>query len=224
MSVGLGLSLGATRLSRRTLWVLLSLGLLLVLCVGALERMTEPSYSLDRTLLGVAFGLALPLYCYWVFESALDRRGLLGLVSPLTRHGADARMLSFGLVIALTAACALAGLVFALGALLATVGFGSAFLRELVPCVWGGALAGCAYAGLFALASRFQRIGRVAVLLGDWLLGSGSGVFALPFPRGHVRSLFGGEAVLDLSQLNALSFLVLIAFAGTLASAAFGRH
>lgn len=224
MSVGLGLSLGATRLSRRTVWVLLVLGLLLVLCVGTLERMTESSYSLDRTLLGVAFGIALPLYCYWVFESALDRRGMLGLVSPLTRHGADARTLSFGLVIALALVCTLAGLVFSLGALFATVGLGPGFSREIVPCVWGGALAGGAYAGLFSLGSRFQRVGRVAVLLGDWLLGSGSGVFALPFPRGHVRSLFGGEAVLDLSQLNALSFLVLIALAGTLAGAAFGRH
>jgi hypothetical protein len=204
--------------------VLLALGLLLVLCVGVLERMTEASYSLDRTLLGVAFGLALPLYGYWVFESALDRRGMLGLVAPLTRHGADARMLSFGLVMALTAACAVAGLVFALGAVLATAGLGPSFVRELGPCAWGGALAGCAYAGLFAVGSRFRRAGRVALLLGDWLLGAGSGVFSLPFPRGHVRSLFGGEAVLDLSQLNSLSFLVLIALAGTLASAAFGRH
>ena len=224
MSLGLGISLGATRLSRRTSWVLLVLGLLLVLSVGALERMSEPAYSFDRTLLGVAFGLALPLFCYWMFESALERRGLLGLVSPLTRHGADARTLSFGLVIALSAACALAGLVFALGALLVTVGFGPSFVRELGPCVWGGALAGFAYAGFFAVGSHFRRLGRVALLLGDWLLGAGSGVFALPFPRGHVRSLFGGEPVLDLSQLSALAFLVLIAFAGTLASAAFGRH
>lgn len=224
MSVGVGFSLGATRLSRRTPWVLFGMGLLLVLSVGVLERMSEPAYALDRTLLGAALGLALPLFGYLVFESALAGRGLEGLVMPLQRHGADARTLSFGIVMALTAVCAAAGVVFSLGALLATAGFGPAFPRELFPCVWGGAAAGFAYGGLFAFASRFSRLGRVALLLGDWLLGAGSGVLALPFPRGHVRSLFGGEAVLDLSQLNALAFLVLIAFAGTLASAAFGRH
>lgn len=224
MSVGLGVTLGVTRLAHRTPWVLFGIGLFLVLSVGALERMTERAYALDRALLGVAFGLALPLFCYLVFESALDRTGLHGLVAPLQRHGADARTLSFGLVLALTLSCAAAGTVFALAALLVTVGFGPGFARELFPCLWGGALAGFAYAGLFAFSSRFQRFGRVALLLGDWLLGAGSGVLALPFPRGHVRSLFGGEAVLDLSQLNALAFLVLIAFAGTLSSAAFGRH
>jgi hypothetical protein len=224
MSVGLGLSLGAARLSRRTPWVLFGMGVLLVLCVGALERMSEPAYALDRALLGVAFGLALPLFCYLVFESVLAERGLPGLVLPLQRHGADARTLSFGIVMALTAVCAAAGVVFSLGALLVTVGFGPAFSRELLPCIWGGAAAGFAYAGLFAFASRFRRLGRLSVLFGDWLLGAGSGVLALPFPRGHVRSLFGGDAVLDLSQLDALAFLVLIAFAGTLASAAFGRH
>lgn len=224
MSFALGLTLGATRLARRTPWVLLALGLLLVTCVGVLERLTEPAYALDRTLLGVAFGLALPLFCYLLFESALAERGLYALVSPLSRHGADARTLSFGVVITLTAVCAAAGVVFSSSALLSTVGFGPALREEWFPCVWGGAVAGFAYAGLFACASRLSRLGRVAVLVGDWLLGAGSGALALPFPRGHVRSLFGGEAVLDLSQLTALSFLVLLAIAGTLASAAFGRH
>jgi hypothetical protein len=159
-----------------------------------------------------------------LFENVLERSDATALVSPLARHGADARTATFGLVVSLALACALAGLAFALVSLLATTGFGARLGEELFPCAWSGALAGFAYAGLFALGSRFNRLGRVAVLLGDWLLGAGSGIFAMPWPRAHVRSLLGGEPVLDLPQLSALAFLLAIACAGTLASAAFGRH
>jgi hypothetical protein len=224
MSVSLGASLGKTRLVRRSSLVLLALGAFFVSIIGVLERATEPAYALDRTLLGVGFGLSLPIFAYLLFESVLERSNATALVSPLARHGADARTATFGLVASLAAASALAGLTFAVVSLLATTGAGPRFFSELFPCVWSGALSGLAYAGLFALGSRFNRFGRVAVLLGDWLLGAGSSIFALPWPRAHVRSLFGGEPVLDLSQLASLAFLVAIAFAGTLATSAFGRH
>jgi hypothetical protein len=224
VSISLGVTLGRTRLARRSSLVLLALGTLFVLLIGVLERATEPAYALDRTLLGVGFGVSLPLFAYLLFESVLERSDATALVSPLARHGADARTATFGLVMSLAAACALAGLTFALVSLLATTGPGPRLARELFPCAWSGVLSGLAYAGLLALGSRFNRFGRVALLLGDWLLGAGSSIFALPWPRAHVRSLFGGEPVLDLSQLSSLAFLLAIAFAGSLASAAFGRH
>ncbi|HEX6767565.1 MAG TPA: hypothetical protein VF103_18830, partial [Polyangiaceae bacterium] len=74
--------------------------------------------------------------------------------------------------------------------------------------------AGAAYAGLFAVASLFGRRGRIAALVLDWLFGSGSGLFALVWPRAHARNLFGGEPVLDGSQAFAAFVLALIAFSG----------
>jgi hypothetical protein len=87
------------------------------------------------------------------------------------------------------------------------------FIPDLIAVVWIGALAGAAYTGLFALASRFRR-GRLWLLVGDWLLGSGTGFLALPWPRGHARNLLGFSPVLELTQPSAALALLLLIVAG----------
>jgi hypothetical protein len=46
--------------------------------------------------------------------------------------------------------------------------------------------------------------GRTWLLVADFLLGAGDSFLALPWPKGHIRNLLGGSAVLELSQLAAL--------------------
>ena len=95
-----------------------------------------------------------------------------------------------------------------------------AFVSDVFASLWSGALGGAGYAGLFAVASLFARRGRIAALVLDWLLGSGAGALALPWPRGHARNLFGGEPVLDGSQAFAAFVLVALAVTGILVASA----
>jgi hypothetical protein len=87
------------------------------------------------------------------------------------------------------------------------------FGADLLAVLWIGALTGAAYAGLFAIASRFRR-GRLWLLIADWLLGSGTGLLALPWPRGHARNLLGLQPVLELGQASAALALFLLIFSG----------
>jgi hypothetical protein len=224
VSVALGAALARARLVQRSSWVIFGVAVFFVLVVGALERQHGAAYALDRTLLGAAFGVGVPLLAYGFFELALGRGRPSVLLGPLLRHGADGRGLSFGAFGVLSAWAASGAAVLAVVAVLAAGVARERFGAELFACAWGGALAGLAYAGLFALGSHFGRRGRLLLLLGDWLLGSGSGPLALPFPRAEARSLLGGEPVLELSQMTALVVLVLVASVGLLAAVSLERR
>lgn len=209
MSARLGAELSRERLSGRVPWIVALFGALAVLVIGRHEHAREPVYAVDRTLLGVAFGIVLPFVCYVLFESVHRRQASASLVGALARHGANARTLVAGLSVPLFAVAVGAGaLVGALAELAARNLSEPQFARDLVACLWSGAVIGAAYAGLLSFGSLWGRAGRSALLVLDWLFGRGTGALSVPWPRSHARSLLGGEAVLELGQEAAVLCLL----------------
>lgn len=220
MSTALGAVTAADGLRRRTPWVLAALGALAVTVFGAVERYQDPAYATDRTLLGVTFGVVLPLWCYALFESLHRKERTRALVAPLARHGADRRTLTLGVLGVLALSTAAIGAVLGVLAAVVTHSPGDGrMLADVVACAWGGAAIGAAYSGLLSLGSLFGRGGRLTALGLDWLFGSGAGYLALPFPRSSARSLLGGEPVLGMSQMAAFAVLLGLTFAWTLVPA-----
>jgi hypothetical protein len=205
--------------------VAVGLGLLAIELVSLLERSREPAYAADRALLGATLGFVVPLVCYALFEAVYGRDRTSSLLDPLGRHGADRRRLSLGANGALSFGCAATSAIFTTAAAVSARGFGDpALVADGFASLWGGALTGAAYAALFAIASPFGRRGRIAALVLDWLFGSGAGLFAVVWPRGHARNLFGGEPVLDASQAVAALVLAIFAIAGVAIAAARERR
>jgi hypothetical protein len=88
---------------------------------------------------------------------------------------------------------------------------------NLLSIVWVGLLGGLAYAGCFGLAEALGgKLGRILFLAGDWLLGSGTSLLALPWPRAHLRALLGGDAPLGLSARDAALCLIAITLTSAL--------
>ena len=218
MSVRLGALEARERLARSKLW-LFALAGAMVVGVSGLRARAGDSSGADRTLLGVTLGLVVPLTCYFAFEAVHRHAATEAVVAPLARHGADRRKLTLGVLLSLAAVCALSTAVDSLLAVVAATSSGAGLLADLHACAWGGALAGAAYAGGLAAASRWGRAGRLWFLAGDGLLGSGAGVLALPWARGHARNLLGGEPVLALSAATAALLLFAIAALGVLGTA-----
>jgi hypothetical protein len=217
MSATLGAVTAVDGLRRRTPWVLATVGALAVALLGAVERYREPAYATDRTLLGVAFGFVLPLWCYVLFESLHRKERTRALITPLARHGEDRRTLTLGALGALTVTSAVAGAVLGILAALVTHSLSDAnLIADVIACAWGGAAVGAAYSGLLSFGSAFGRAGRLTVIGLDWLFGTGTGYLALPFPRSGARTLLGGEPVLGMSQLAALAVLLGLTLAFTL--------
>jgi hypothetical protein len=217
----LGARLALDGLSARRVFVAVGLGLVTVELTSLIERSREPAYAADRALLGPTLGVVVPLVCYALFEAVYRRERTSALVDPLGRHGADRRLLSLGSNGALTLASSVAAACFTAIAAVSARGFrDSALVSDFTASLWGGALTGAAYAGLFAAASLFGRRGRIAALVLDWLFGSGAGMFALLWPRAHARNLFGGEPILEGSQAFAALVLALLAVSGVGVAAA----
>lgn len=221
MTAVLGARLALGGLSARRTWVAAVLGLVAVEVASLLERSSERAYAADRALLGPTLGVVVPLVAYALFEAVYKRERSTVLFDPVARHGADRRLLSLGANGTLAGGCAAMAAVFAALTAVSARGFGDpALVSDFSASFWGGALAGGAYAGLFSLASHFGRRGRIAALILDWLFGSGSGLFAIVWPRAHARSLFGGEPVLDGSQALAALVLAMMGLVGTIFAAA----
>jgi hypothetical protein len=221
VSAALGARLALGGLTGRAPWVAAGLGLVLVEITSLLERSREPAYAADRALLGAALGVVVPLVCYALFEAVYRKERAAALLDPLGRHGADRRHLSLGINGALLVSCTATTAVLTALTAIGARGFGDRLvLADAFASLWGGALVGAGYAGLFSLASRYGRRGRIVALVLDWLFGSSAGLFALPWPRAHARSLFGGEPVLDSPQLVAAAVLAMLAFAGVAFAAA----
>lgn len=218
MTMRLGAATAHAALSRSRLRSGALVACALVVATGHACRSVDSSGA-DRALLGFTLALVVPLACFGVFEGLYGPTPSTFFTGPLARHGADRRELALGATLVAAASCA------ALSAALCTLAVTTATLvrantfSELTACAWGGALTGAAYAGLFALGSLRGRAGRVWLLIGDALFGSGSGWLALPWVRGHARNLLGGRAVLDFSPGLAAAMLVLIAALTVVAAA-----
>ncbi|MDQ2644325.1 MAG: hypothetical protein M3020_10955 [Myxococcota bacterium] len=192
---------------------------LLVACVaialGPVVAKLSPSSgasAADDALRAGVFGIALPLAAYLSAEAVLQGKNLDQAARRVARYGVSGRLAGLGLVLALAAVSIAAALLGCVAALLSAYpAHGSDFYGDLFRSLPIAATAGAAYAGWYALASCFgARGGGRKWLLGlDWVLGATSGIWAAPWPRGHVRNLLGGSPVLELSQAGAFGVLLL---------------
>lgn len=211
MSITAGARLARERLRGRSTIVACALALVFELGVALLERAQGRLGAADRALSGGAFGVALPLLCYFLVGRVCDARSLREAVAPLARHGMNRRSLGIGLALP---PALLASLFAAVGsALVVAIARGPgdpAWISDTATSIWIGAVAGPAYVALLVAASAFGRAGRGRfwALLGDFVLGAGSSFLAFPWPKAQIRNLLGGAAALELSQAAALVALI----------------
>lgn len=208
------LALGFRATSARLSLPGLAVALLLALVFAALVADLDPgraTTAADHALITAAFGLALPLLAYLTAEAALGGGRFGRAMRVVSRHGGSSRLAAFGQVAALAGALALAAAAVACSALVSAYSlFDPRFWSDLARTLPIALLAGLAYGAWYALASSFgaEGGGRKWLLGLDWLLGATNGVFALPWPRAHVRNLLGGTPLLEMSQAQSLGVLV----------------
>lgn len=216
MSVRAGVELASTRLRQPGTLTAGLLALCFTLGVALLERAQGRGGAADRALLGGVFGIALPLFCYFLVARSCEGSSLQGAVNPLARHGLNRRALVVGLALP---AALVASLFAALsGPLVVLVTRGTAdplWWRDAATCLWIGGISGVAYVLSFVGASGYggRGQGRAWLLAADFVLGAGGSLLAAPWPKGHLRNLLGGTPVLELSQLMALLLLLGTSFA-----------
>jgi hypothetical protein len=216
VSLRAGVDLARVRLREPGTRVAAALGVSFVIGVALLERAQGRSGAADRALSGGAFGIALPLFCYFVVGRACAGASLRDAVLSLARHGVNRTELVLGLALVTAAAGAAFAALSALVVVTLTRGFSDPLLlRDGVSSVWIGIVSGAAYTAALLGASAFGRRGqgRAWLLAADFVLGAGSSFFALPWPKGHIRNLLGGAPVLEQSQLSALIMLLGTSFA-----------
>jgi hypothetical protein len=216
VSIVAGAELSRARLAERGVASAALLAFLFELGVALLERAHGRTGAADRALGGGVFGLALPLFCYFVVSRLCAADNTPGALHVLTRHGVDRRAALLGLTLPGALVGAAFAVVSAVSVVLLTRGFDDARLAaDVLSSAWIGALAGAAYIAAFMGASAFGRSGRGRswLLAADFVLGAGSSFVALPWPKGHLRNLLGGLPVLEMSQLAAAIALLGTSFA-----------
>jgi hypothetical protein len=216
MSLRAGIDMGRERLNQRATRVACALGFSFELGVALLERAHGRVGAADRALSGGAFGIALPLVCYFLVGRVCGGANLRNALVPLARHGLDRRTLTLGLAVPSALVAAAFAAVSSVAVVLVTRGPSDPRLAmDAITSAWIGVVSGIAYVAAFLGASAYGRRGqgRSWLLLADFLLGAGDSFLALPWPKGHVRNLLGGSAVLQLSQLGALIALLGTSFA-----------
>lgn len=161
------------------------------------------AHGADHVLLGAFGGIALPLLVYGVVSATLGGDGLARSGASLVAFGAPpARVATVSVLVTALASAVLGA---ALAAAVAFVAHGSGdppVVRDILTSAWIGGLGGAAYAAMFTLGACFGKrgAGRSAVLVVDWIFGSGYGALSCFFPRAHVRNLLGGDPSLELTQ------------------------
>jgi hypothetical protein len=175
--------------------------------------------------LEIIFGqLALPFIAFAIVGAVLGGDGLTRSIRPLVAFGASpARVALAAIGVAVVASAVVAGV---LGAVIAVVSHGASdppVARDALTSAWVAGLGAASYAALFAAGASFGKRGggRLAALVVDLVLGSGTGAAALLAPRAHVRSLLGGDGVMGLPGRG--SAVVLIVLTGVFVGVAVGR-
>jgi hypothetical protein len=164
-------------------------------------------------------GLVLPLFVYFLVARVVRNGPIVSAVQSLGRAGCNRRAALVAAAFTVEALAAAAGAcLVALGTWVAMGGPS----RDLAAVLLVGGAGGASYAALFwwgaSLGSKGG--GRLAMLGLDWLLGASSSGWAMPWPRAHLRSLLGGDAVVGLSPSGSalvLISLILVATAWTAA-------
>lgn len=215
--VALGFRLGLGRLSLRRWLALAALVVLVTAAVALVERASAPLHAPSRAL-GALFSIVVPLATVGIvsFGSGGDR--LDAGAWSVARYGFTRGEIALGSLLLPGLGAAFLTTITAALALALAYGGRSGLVADLRVTLPIAALGGFAYFGFIALGATFFRRGHgrwVAFML-DLVLGATSGGLSIPFPRGHLRSLLGGEAVLDLSQSASSAALLGIAAAGAL--------
>jgi hypothetical protein len=206
-ALALGMRLGTLRLASSASLVAVGVAVAVVALGSLLERLGAGSLATDRALVGIVFGIAVPVLAWGVLGRATAGRRLDESVRELARHGADRRWATAGIVIASAAAAAIGAALLAGLAIVATrFPADPRLASDLWTTAWIGLASGGCYAAWFALASTLGSSGggRGWALVLDWLLGAGTGLLAVPWPRGHVKNLLGAEPVLEMPQWAAM--------------------
>jgi hypothetical protein len=191
---------------------------------GRVVATAEGARAAQLRLLGdVVFGLVLPLLAFGV-------SGRLGagvrelMLASWARYGGNRQGYALGrqaLAALLTAGVAAALALLALGLGSATASPGKELplsLGNVLAVVWVGALGSLTYVTAFAAAQAYWgNAGRAAFLIGDWVFGTGTSLFALPWPRAHLGALLGAHAPLGLTPRDSALCLAAIAFIATAA-------
>lgn len=216
MSLAAGFDLGLERLRQRGTAVACALALAFELGVALLERADGRVGAADRALSGGAFGIALPLLCYFLVGRVCAGASARDAVAPLARHGLARPALTLGLALPPALVSAAFAALSSLLVVVVTRGSGDGELAaDALTSIWIGLVAGIGYTFAFVGASAYGRAGRgrTWLLAADFVLGAGDSFLAFPWPKAHVRNLLGGSAALELSQLGALIALVGTSFA-----------
>jgi hypothetical protein len=213
ISISMGIRLARARLlTLMSTFALVGAVALAGLC-AALERANSVPLAADRALAGAACGLLLPIGAYFLIENLCSGRALNEMLRVATRHGTNGRAAALG-ALAVTAAVAavFASALAAVSVLVARTPADPQWVPDAARSVPVAALGSLGYVCLFAMGSVFgpRGQGRSVLLVADWLLGSGSSMLALPWPRGHLRDLLGLEPVLGIGQPLASIFLVVL--------------
>jgi hypothetical protein len=191
------------------------------------ERRHVSPHAADHALLDVFASLALPLLAYSLVGAMLAGGGLGRATRPLVTFGASPARAALGTVVASALASAL--LCGAVGAGVAALAHGPSdppLGRDVLTTLWISALAGAAYAALFAFGSSIfaNGSGRVVALALDGLLGLGTSGSAVITPRAHLRNLLGGAPPIELSQRTSAVLLAVLALVFAAATSARARR
>lgn len=220
-SLARGAWLGIARLRSGRSLVAIVVALLVVVIGALIERRLSSLVAADRTLVGLVFGVVVPLLAWGTLAHATGGRRLEDSVRELARHGADRRMATLGVVGVSVAAVASIAMLLAVLAVVATRFPADPRLgSDVLASAWIALLAGAVYGSWFALGSTLGRSGggRGWALVLDWLFGTSASLVALPWPRGHVRNLLGSDPVLGMPQWSATAALLVLGAAYGLVS------
>jgi hypothetical protein len=212
--------LAARRLVRAPGVALAVLALSTSLTVALVERVAAPLTAPDRTVSAVV-GVVVPLLSFGLLALATGRTRLAEASWPIARFGAPRGQVALGLVATAMIASALWSAVCVSLAVWLAYGGIAGTAQDVLTSSWIAALGAASYCGWFALGGCWLRRGRGRwiVLVADLVLGAGSGLAAAIWPRAHLHSLVGGEAVLGLAQAPSSVALLAMALATALSAA-----
>ncbi|MFO0547608.1 MAG: hypothetical protein U0271_04415 [Polyangiaceae bacterium] len=210
-----GARMAAAKILNRRAAGVVAVALATTLALAIVERRMSPSHASDRALAST-FRLVVPVVTFGLSQLAIGTTNLRDATWPAARFGMPRAFVAVGLVAGGAIAAALASLVCALVAVVATRAGVSvhdattaSFGADALTSSWIGGLVGAAYAALFGLGATIGKRGgvRVWLLTADFLVGN-VGALGVVFPRGGAYNLIGLEAPLDLSQRAASALLV----------------
>jgi hypothetical protein len=205
-------SLATARIARSPrLWLSLGVWCSLSLGFAMVARAQGWAHGADRVLLSVYGSLALPFIAYSIARVGFAGRSMASSTAPLVAFGAQPWRAAFASVCVTAIATALVGA--CLAASIALIAHGSAdpaMGGDALVSAYVGGLGGAAYATWFAFGTTIGRRGggRILFLALDWVMGGAESPTALATPRGHLRSLLGGAAPLNIPERKSALMLV----------------